>query len=373
MPPIGWDLNERVERVPIGAGLFGTGLFGTELETTVYRPPGEGPFPLVVINHGKTTGNNRLDVRVRYVPAAREFLRMGYAVAIPMRPGFARSTGAYIDYGCDIEGGGRHQAEAVEKFVAAFSRRHYVDPGHVFLVGESQGGLAVMALASRTIPGVKGVANFAGGLRYETSGMDYCDWRTALVEAFSAYGADAQIPSLWFYGDNDVFWGRDLPRAMLRAYREGAGAAGAGLADKAEWVAYGAYAGGDAHSLFSEWDGVPVWIGPLRGFMRRVGLPTELKYDILSHPRPAPTGFAAVTEVDKVPYLPSFKRAAYEKYLAAARPRAFAVADNGYYGWASGGADPLAAAVINCGRAAQKTCTLYSVDDAVVWTGGPGE
>jgi len=29
------------------------GVNGVKLETTIYRPEGKGPFPLVVINHGK--------------------------------------------------------------------------------------------------------------------------------------------------------------------------------------------------------------------------------------------------------------------------------------------------------------------------------
>ena len=75
------------------------GSYGIELETTVYRPPGEGPFPLVVINHGKSFGDSRFQPRSRYPLAALEFVRRGYVVAIPMRRGFSKSGGIYIGGG----------------------------------------------------------------------------------------------------------------------------------------------------------------------------------------------------------------------------------------------------------------------------------
>jgi hypothetical protein len=30
------------------------------LETTIFKPDGEGPFPLVIINHGKSFGNSHM-------------------------------------------------------------------------------------------------------------------------------------------------------------------------------------------------------------------------------------------------------------------------------------------------------------------------
>ena len=45
--PLGAD-NKQLWWIPIG-----TGAEQSLLETTVYRPSGPGPFPLVTINHGK--------------------------------------------------------------------------------------------------------------------------------------------------------------------------------------------------------------------------------------------------------------------------------------------------------------------------------
>ena len=50
-------LNEQVVMVP--------GANGHALETTVFRPSGPGPFPLLVMNHGKQPGDPRLQPRDR--------------------------------------------------------------------------------------------------------------------------------------------------------------------------------------------------------------------------------------------------------------------------------------------------------------------
>lgn len=87
-------------------------LWTLELETTVYKPPGPGPFPLVVINHGKASGPTGL--QPRYTPgwAARYFIERGYVVFVPMRTGFSKSTGGYVGGGCNIESNGLFGSKA---------------------------------------------------------------------------------------------------------------------------------------------------------------------------------------------------------------------------------------------------------------------
>src|SRR5689334_17080168 len=84
-------MNEQVVMSKVGSGFN-----AVQLETTLFRPDGDGPFPLVVINHGKSAGNPALQERARFLAASREFVRRGYAVALPMRSGFSKSTGSYV-------------------------------------------------------------------------------------------------------------------------------------------------------------------------------------------------------------------------------------------------------------------------------------
>jgi len=69
------------------------------MRTTVFRPPGDGPFPLVVMNHG-TTQN---PVQRQYFPilefeaAALWFAKQGFVVAAPQRPGHGETGGVFLE------------------------------------------------------------------------------------------------------------------------------------------------------------------------------------------------------------------------------------------------------------------------------------
>ena len=52
-------LNEQIIKIPAGRAQ------DVQLETTVFRPPGPGPFPLLIVNHGKAPGNPKLQARDR--------------------------------------------------------------------------------------------------------------------------------------------------------------------------------------------------------------------------------------------------------------------------------------------------------------------
>ncbi|WP_225869705.1 S9 family peptidase [Glaciimonas sp. PCH181] len=100
-PTLDAALNEQVVMVPVGSGLF-----GVKLETTIFKPAGDGPFPLLIMNHGKASGNPHFQPRARFLVISREFVKRGYAVVIPMRKGFSQSTGLYVAGGCNIAGNG---------------------------------------------------------------------------------------------------------------------------------------------------------------------------------------------------------------------------------------------------------------------------
>ena len=237
-------------------------LFTANLETTIFRPRGDGPFPVVIINHGKQWGNPRFQRRFRPEAAARYFLERGYLVLAPMRQGFSNSTGNYIGAGCNIESNGlvqAHDDEAVLQYVATLP---YADSARVLVVGESHGGWTTLALGTLHPEGVRGLVNFAGGLR-----QDGCvAWENTLARAAGAYGRHTTLPSLWLYGDNDSLFSPDTFNAMHRAYT----AAGA----HAKLVDYGTF-GNDAHRLFDEPAGRPVWEPELTRFLTEVGLPSK--------------------------------------------------------------------------------------------------
>ncbi len=327
---------------------------GVLLETTLFRPPGDGPFPLVIINHGKAAGDTHEQPRQRYVLAAREFVRRGYAVATPMRQGFARSGGAYAFTGCDVEANGIAQADDVAAALAALSRMPDIDARRVVVMGQSQGGLATIALGARNLPQVAGLVSFAGGLR-----LDDCPhWQRDLATAFAHYGAATTVPSVWFYGDNDAFFDADTWRRMFRAYTDVGG--------PARLVAFGEF-GDNAHSMFASPAGVQIWLPELERFFAQLHLPFDVRYR-LDSAQESP----AMEDVAHVPFLGDKGRAGYRQFLAKPLPRAFAIAPDGAWAFRDGEATSARDALADCQqRTARGPCRLYVVDYDVVWRDDP--
>jgi len=83
--------------------------------------------------------------------------------------------------------------------------------------------------------------------------------------------------------------------------------------------------------------------------------------------RPRESGFAKVDDVAAVPFLTEAGRLGYQSYLNKGYPRAFSIAPNGAWGWASG-SNASARATENCEKKGNGECSLYSVDGKVVWT-----
>jgi dienelactone hydrolase len=345
-------INEQVMMVPAGPGQ------SVALETTVFKPDGDGPFPLLVINHGKAPGDPKLQSRDRFVFMASAFVRRGYAVMVPMRTGFANSTGKYIDHGCDMTANGYTQASDVRDVIAYARGLSWIDPGRIVVAGQSYGGLASMALATQDIPGVRGVMNFAGGLKVHGGP---CDWRGALVSAFADYGKRARVDSLWMYGANDSYFGPELVGRMYRAYVSGGG--------NAQLVTYGAFKR-DAHTMLASREGEKIWLPEAERFLDHIGMPSREVYAVAAEaPAQPQTTYAAVDDVAAIPYLAGNGREEYRAFLQRQMPRAFAVSPTGAWGWAEEGEDPGASALAACQSRSSQACRLYSVDDYVVWPG----
>jgi len=257
-PKLDATLNEQVIMLPVGSG-------GTKLETTIFKPNGDGPFPLVVINHGKESGNPYFQARARFPIVSREFVRLGYLVALPMRQGFSKSGGGYIATGCNTTSNGLMQADDIRRVLDVLVKRSDVDPQRILVIGQSVGGLATMAFGSGSpYPGVKGLINFAGGIS-----IPNCQWDLSLISAFGDYGRTSKVPTLWFYGDNDGRWGptADVPTRMYEAYIKAGG--------NAKLIAFGTFEDGDAHNMITRNVGRKIWIEPTMEFLRSIGMPAE--------------------------------------------------------------------------------------------------
>ena len=329
------------------------------LEATVYRPPGLGPFPVLIMNHGKARGDPHQQERDRFIAISREFVKRGYAVVVPMRTGFARSGGRYVDDGCDMERNGRTQADDIQGIVNYLKQQAWIDDTRMLVAGQSQGGLAALAYGTRNVAGIRGIINFAGGLRTDSGP---CHWQAALIVAFAGYGSVSRIPSLWFYGANDSYFNPALANAMHQAYVRGGA--------PAQLVAFGAFKQ-DAHTAAGSRDGVSIWWPETAHFLTRIGMPTEEVLSLRAQPRLPGTAFAAIDNVDAIPYIQQQGREQYRVFLGKPAPRAFAVSTSGGWSWAEDGDDPAERVLASCRRSSGEACRLYAIDDDVVWSVTP--
>ncbi|HVJ56116.1 MAG TPA: alpha/beta hydrolase [Aliidongia sp.] len=254
------------------------------LEGTVTRPDRPGRFPLALINHGspRKREDDSLVSPTRFSAVAIDFARRGWAAVVVMRRGYGRSGGSVVENSgpCndpDYLQAADRSADDVTSVLQALRRVDWVDPDRVLLVGQSTGGMAVLATAARSPPGVVGILNFAGG-RGSRGPDDVCR-PDLLVAAMGGFGRTTKIPSLWIYAENDHYFGPELARSMFRDY--------AAHGAPAEFFA-APQNGEDGHGLFL--NGIELWREPVEGFLRKLGLPAAYQIDLPTPKVAAPDG-----------------------------------------------------------------------------------
>jgi dienelactone hydrolase len=201
--------------------------------TTVFRPSGSGPFPLVVMNHG-TTQN---PVQRQYFPllefqaAALWFVHQGFVVAAPQRPGHGETGGVYLEDVDDCSSAsflaaGRAGAGNISKTIDYMTTQSFVRPDRVVVVGQSAGGWDTLAFVSENPSNVRAAINFDGGRGGHFHGRPDNNCRPdQLVDATRVLGSTARTPTLWIYTENDSYFGPQLSKQMFAAWEAGGGKA----------------------------------------------------------------------------------------------------------------------------------------------------
>lgn len=362
------DVREAIVRVPARVeDAFGKTVQG-ELLVTTFRPPGPGPFPLVVISHGRDTARRAEYKRMRYESAARYFVRKGFAVAVPLRLGYGELASAgdpESSVSCEAPRFGaalRAAAEQVLTVQAFMALQPDIDASRTVLVGVSVGGIATLAATSAHVPGQVAAINFAGGHGGdpEKHPGDPCqsDQLRRLYRAYAEGNARTPppTPTLWIYAENDQFFNPGHARRWAKAYAEAGG-----QVDLRVLPAFGT----DGHKLFTA--GNDLWQPLVDEFLAPLGFAPPGR--IASPPLAAPlAGESSAPEGSKAEQLVGF-----QKFLAAKLPRAFAIDGQGHWGYASGD-DALSRALAFCGRNIRtdasgtpaSACQLYAVDEHLV-------
>jgi dienelactone hydrolase len=200
-----------------------TGGSTVQLDTMILVPEGHQRFPLAVVSHGSP---RRASDRANMSPTAfadmgKWLIDQGFAVAIPMRRGYGKSQGAWVEgFGScqdpDYAKGGRASAQDIEAVIAYMRRQSYIDPNHVVLIGHSAGGWGSLAAASESPAGLVAAVLFAPG-RGSTSPDEVCGGN-ALATAAGEFGKTTHVPTLWLYSENDHFFGAKVANDMYGAF-----------------------------------------------------------------------------------------------------------------------------------------------------------
>lgn len=240
------------------------------LAATTYRPQGDGPFPLIILNHGSpaTAAEREKMGRYRVLDRVQEFVIRGYAVVVPMRRGYGLTGGKWAEhYGrCaapDYFAAGEQSAIDVLAATNYAARLPWADSRQIVLVGQSAGGIAAIAAASRQPAGVVAVVNFSGGRggRPDTNPGEPCGAEN-MKRAISRYAQTIHVPVLWHYAENDRYFSAAHVRDWFGAF-EAAGAKGT-LVMQPPF-------GRDGHNIFVAAAGRPIWTSAFDVFMLRSG------------------------------------------------------------------------------------------------------
>lgn len=347
------DLREEVLRFDATV----KDMFGRQetkpVPVTVYRPQGDGPFPLFVFNHGRAVEAKRAQ-QGRYRPesVARYMVAKGFVVLVPNRIGYWETYGSFDPEfsGCrSIEPMSIAASDQVLATVAFARSLPYVDTSRWLVGGQSVGGLTSVATVGRAPDGLLGGINFAGGTggNPDNNPGKPCN-PAATTHYWGSIAKNAKAPMVWLYWENDKYWGPDIPKLWFQAWQDGGG--------KAQFAGFDAV-GEDGHSGINL--DMDRWLPVVDQFLQSLGF--DAPAIVQAAP---PSGFAAIADLAAVP-VGAAGKAAYPKFLEMALPRAFAVSNKGGFGYARG--DYAAGRALgNCQRYGNP-CKLYAVGDDVVY------
>jgi dienelactone hydrolase len=240
----------------------------------VARPIGKGPFPLAVMNHGVSLDATERSFfpLVEFRDAALWFARRGYLVVAPSG-GYGAAALDVPEHGlfglfyskignCDnpnFRDAGMAAAILDQWIIEYMTEQKYAKPDSAIVIGQSAGGWGAIALSSQNLPSVKAIITFAAGRGGHVGGKPNNNCAPEkLVEATGDFGRTARVPMLWFYIENDTFFGPELSKRMHAAYTAAGG--------NAEYHLMPPF-GNEGHYFIDSPDSIPQWSPLLAQFL----------------------------------------------------------------------------------------------------------
>jgi dienelactone hydrolase len=203
----------------------------TAAHAILFRPPGDGPFPLAIVAHA--TSQNVLRraqmPQPEYRALAASLVARGFAVLVPERPGHGATGGRYLEDqgGCDEANyakAGRATADSIAAALDFMRGQSFVRQDGVVIVGHSAGAWGALALAGQNPQGLSAIVAFAPGRGGHANDLPnrVCAPHT-LISAAAQSGKSARVPVTWLVAANDTYFAPALSRQMADAFRAGGG------------------------------------------------------------------------------------------------------------------------------------------------------
>ncbi|WP_034293461.1 S9 family peptidase [Herbaspirillum sp. RV1423] len=265
------DLHESVTAIDVKVkDIYGREETG-KVVVTQFKPDGDGPFPIVILNHGRSPTNRADPPRFRYTRQARFFTERGFAVFEPTRIGYGQYGTQFDpeDSGSCSSKDYAPMAEAASTEILAvldYARQQpYVDPARVLLVGQSVGGYSTVATAARHPAGLIGAINFAGGSGGDPATHPGVPCQgNRMAEMYAHFGKTTKAPMLWIYTENDQYFNPSYSKAWHAAFVKAGG--------DADFHLLPPFAK-NGHTLFS--NGVDIWSPIVAEFIGKLGFNAE--------------------------------------------------------------------------------------------------
>jgi len=243
------------------------------------RPVGDGPFPLVIMNHGVSLNptDRSFFPPVEFRDAAKWFAKRGYLVVAPVGTGYGAAAIDIPEHGLygpffskigkcsnpNFRAPGLAVAQVDLWIIDYMAAEKRIVPKDVIVVGQSAGGWAAIALSSLNPSQVKAIIVFAAGRggRVDNKPNNNCA-PDKLVEATGEFGRTSRVPMLWIYIENDTFFGPPLSKRMHEVFTTAGG--------KAEYHVVPPF-GREGHFFIDSPDAVPIWAPLVTKFLDEQG------------------------------------------------------------------------------------------------------
>lgn len=265
------DLHESVTSLDVKVKDF----YGREetgkVVVSQFRPDGGGPFPILILNHGRSSSNRSDPPRFRYTKQVRFFTERGFAVFVPTRIGYGEQGTRFDpeDSGSCNSKDFAPMAEAASTEILTVLKyakeQSYADPKRVLIVGQSVGGYSTVATAAKHPEGLIAAINFAGGSGGDPASRPGIPCQgNRLEDMYARFGKTTQAPMLWIYTENDQYFNPAHSKAWHAAFVKAGG--------NAEYRLLPPFAK-NGHTLFA--NGVEVWSPVVAEFLGKQGFNAE--------------------------------------------------------------------------------------------------